>query len=73
MAESITIDRHALRFGAPAAGWLIILHWTDEDGRDQFHVNNGLYTAEEAAKEAERVASSYKVVIKAVRPIGVPA
>jgi hypothetical protein len=70
MPESITIDRHAIRFDATAAGWLLVLTWTDEDGKDQFHINNQLYTAEEAAKEAERVASQYRVIIKAVRPIG---
>lgn len=73
MPKSITIDRHALRFDAQCAGWLLILLWTDEDGRDQFHINNGLYSAKDAAKEAERVASSYDVIIKAVRPIGVQA
>lgn len=69
MPREITYDDHALRFGAKAAGYVIVSRWFDI-GTDTVvtQVTNQIYwTKDEATAVARRFADDFAVTIKAVR------
>lgn len=70
----INFDSTATRFGAQAAGWIVLLEWSNPEGEKFFEVNNKLFrTEEEAVRHAKTVNKNYKVTVKALRWSDVPA
>lgn len=73
--KSTTVDRHAIRHGEPAAGWIVILSWDEirDDKQDvrRSDVNNKLFaTEQDATTYANSCSSSFDIIIKAVRAAG---
>lgn len=69
--DSIHVDRHALRGGDPAIGWIIIYAAGKVEGFEpetHSEVNNKLFPTEEAAvRNARYIHSEYQPIVKALR------
>lgn len=71
MPKEIKYDEHALRFGEPAAGWVIISEWDtgfNDPVEHKFNINNQVFHSKhEATEYVKSFSDGYTVTIKAVR------